>query len=73
MVAEKKRSGLDIAIELTIRIYESLSPATDKDLLQKLADSIFDDQLKAYTNYNRQQRHSARKLLKQAMKKREVK
>lgn len=68
MVDIPKRSGLQIAIDLTIKIYQSLSPGSDKALRNQLAMSIFDDQLKLYTGYNRAQRHNARKLLKEAMK-----
>lgn len=61
-------SRLQIAIDETIKISRHLRRGTDKELRQNLVYSIFDDQLKAHTNFNRQQRHNARSLLKKALK-----
>jgi hypothetical protein len=67
------KTGLDIAIDQTIKIAEHLNPKSDKQLRENLIYSIFDDQLKAHTSYNRQQRHNAKSLLKKALKKNESK
>lgn len=64
----KSNSGLQIAIDITVRIAEHLKPTNDKQLRTKLIHSIFDDQLKIYTSFNRVQRHGALKKLKEAMK-----
>lgn len=60
---------LQVAIDETIKISQHLRRGTDKELRENLVYSIFDDQLKAHTNFNRQQRHNAKKLLKDALKK----
>lgn len=70
-LTEQRKSGLDIAIEQTIKITEHLNPKSDKKLRERLVFSIFDDQLKAHTGYNRQQRHNARRLLKKALRENE--
>lgn len=71
MGLEKKKSGLDIAVEMTIGIADRLNPNFDKQQREDLIYSIFDDQLKSYTSFNRQQRRNAKKLLKKALKKRD--
>lgn len=67
-----KKSGLDIAIDQTIKIAQHLNTKSDAKLREQLIYSIFDDQLKAHTRYNRQQRHNAKSLLKKALKKQEA-
>lgn len=64
--------GLKIAIETTVRIAEHLPNKDNKELYRKTVESIFDDQLKAYTNFNRQQRHDCRKFLKESMRQRDA-
>lgn len=66
-----KKSGLREAIEVTTQITNHLTRVKDKQLYTNLVHSIFDDQLKIYTNFNRQQRHNALKKLKKAMKNRD--
>lgn len=67
------KSGLDIAIEQTIKIAQHLTVKSDKQLRENLIYSIFDDQLKAHTSYNRQQRRNAKSLLKKRLKNHEPK
>lgn len=67
----QKKSGLEIAIEMTVGIADKLNPNFNKQQRHDLIYSIFDDQLKNYTKMNRQQRHSAKNVLKKALKKRD--
>lgn len=66
-------NGLQIAIDQTIKITAHLNKQSDKKLRDQLIYSIFDDQLKTHTDYNRQQRHNAKSLLKNALKQAESK
>ncbi len=61
-------TALDKAIDQTIQIAKALPHKDNHKLYTKTVQSIFDDQLKEFTNMNRIQRHNARKNLKKALK-----
>lgn len=60
--------GLQKAINQTLEIAKYLPNKDDKKLYKKTVQSIFDDQLQIYTDFNRKQRREALKQLKEAMK-----
>lgn len=70
MGVDTRKSGLEIAMEQTLVIAEHLPNKDDPKLYTKTIHSIFDDQLKAHTTFNRAQRHQLRGKLNQQLKKR---
>jgi hypothetical protein len=67
-----RRTGMEVAVDQTLEIAKHLDYKHGKEFHDKLIYSIFDDQLKAHTALNRQQRHAARDHLREELKKYET-